>query len=421
MSLGDNSSGLRSEDVTKFLEVFSHAENCPAQRRQSLRKLLEKKFDPLTTTLGQLQRVAEYFFGPTEQGGSGIERLFAYDKQYAGIGPTHSARVLERLLRIYDSFSSRLREQFREQIQQTPAARAVVRLGCPHTIGERLLASVLGNWNSALPNVDLHVTIENSRLLIPRLHAGLLDLVASYGPDDGIVPDTTFDVTFASLGYPSRMCLLCHPAGELWSRKTGKNLNAGYWNKSYSAESRPQRRAKRAKLDFSNLRSIGLDEIDFEKTNLIFVPSWRQPRLVEECVSRLQYSDRKIRTAESYDEALSLVRMKIGIAIATEVFSKRDHVTAFRLLPESSHTRWIGVYYNNRNGLSDQACQLAEFLREYRMKFEGEMRQGETPSFGDAEFAEWWAEVTQSPDWRSRDWKSYSKQRYPQIGEPFEV
>ena len=211
------------------------------------------------------------------------------------------------------------------------------------------------------------------------------------------------------------MCLLCHPADPLWV-KEGKNLNAGYWTKSYAAPDQAGRRGKRAALGFGKLRAVRLEALDFLKTTLITVPSWRQPRAVEECVNQLRDVSITTRQTDSYDEALALVRMRLGVAVAPEVFSRRDHVTAFRLLPESAYTRWIGTYYNNRAGLSPAACRVAELLRDYCREFEPAIRDGETPSFGDPRFGNWWSRLTRSEQWVSRDWSRFNKDRYPTVG-----
>lgn len=412
----ENPAELRPDDVSKFLEVFRHAESCPPQRRRSYRELLEVPFKPLNTTLGQLARVAAYFLGPVGRGmGSGVDRLFRVSEADEGVVPTDEARSLERILRVYKSFSDNLRCQFQEQFRPSTSTVTIVRLGCPETIGLRLLASILSDWQNVFPGVDIQITIDNSRLLIPRLHAGLLDLVVAYGPDNDVIPETIYDITFASIGYASRSCLLCHPADPLWT-KDGKNLNAGYWRKCYTADDQFSRRTRRETLGFSKLRVTRLDELDFRRTTLITVPTWRLSRQLEEYVHELRELRIPFRQANSYDEALALVRMRLGVTIAPEVFSRRDHVTAFRIQPELSHTRWIGVYYNNVRGISNTACQVAEFVRDYCRVFETQMRGGETPSYGDPRFTSWWSELIRSPTWASRNWQTYSEARYPVIG-----
>jgi DNA-binding transcriptional LysR family regulator len=424
-----SSGQLRTDDALKFLDVYRHLENLLPQNRQSLREVLNLDiFKPFTTTLGQLQRVSDYFLGSVTNGeGSGIDRLFKMMSRSEGIRPTKEAQKLEKLLSVYATFSIKLRDQFVEEMDLNEQLRQKipVKLGCPETLGRRLLCSAFSDWASMLPNIDLEITIDNSHQLMPKLHAGLLHLVIAFGPDDGLIPETKrYDITFSSFGYPSRMCLLCHPNAELWVSKSetgkaldaSKNINSGYWKRISKAKDHKERKEDLKTRAFDKLASVQLDCIDFQRTTLIVVPSWGQPIQIEECVARVKEQNGNVRVVQSYDEALTLVRMNLGVAVASEVFSKRDHITAFQLTPEKSFTRWIGVHYNNKSGVSTAACQVAELVRRYIWWFGTKydrIRKGETPAFGDSVFKAWCDNTTKTEEWKTKNWLQLAQQKYP--------
>ena len=407
---------LRLDDVLKFLDVCRFADGQPPERRRSLRELCAP-FGPHTTTVQQLSRIAEFFFGSPPLGrGPGLERLFKEEIAGIGIQPTENAKALSRQLEVFVNFSERLRNQFRTETQGEP--RQVVRIGCIETLGLRVLASALSNWQSAFgpptarEDIDLKVTIDGSKFLIPQLHAGLLDMVFAYGTaNDARIVDTTYDVAFSSLDYCSRMVLLVHPTAELWEDDT--DVNAGYFKSTFRKLDHRGRNSERGtRIKFEKLRSVRLERVDFRGRELITVPSWKHPPLLDNVIKKMQRDGKPVRLVDSYDRALALTRMGLGVAIAPEVFSKREGVMPFSLAPTDSYGRWIGIYYNTRERLSAHGRRIAEFLRSYIEKFRDNMRRGETPAIKDEPYDDWCEELTLSKEWAAREWAGFAQDHY---------
>ena len=85
-----------------------------------------------------------------------------------------------------------------------------------------------------------------------------------------------------------------------------------------------------------------------------------------------------------YEQALALVRMGQGVAVATEVFSRRARITAFRLTPPKDFVRWIGAYFHPpENQLPTHVRRLIRIVERYLKKCEPEIRLGEPPAFDD--------------------------------------
>ncbi len=398
---------LRLQDVRTFVAVYDCAKDTLPDQRRSTHELLEMVGNPKTIQ-SRLKRVADFFL-PT-QPGIDLERLYQ-DDENGVLQIKEDTEKIAKLLMIYKSFADGLLDQFRGEIRPLKVP-PLVRLGCPEIIGYRLLAPALGDWTMALGGVDLHLTIDNSKRLIPRLHAGHLDMVISYGDVDQLQFDKHYQVSFASLGYQSQMCLYCHP-GESLSVLGGTNINAGYWEQLSNEEGMGPAGANLNAMPFDKLKPVNLNDINFRNTPLIVVDSWHRPKRIDDFISQWRDKGAKIRIAESYDEAMALVKMRLGVAVATEMFPRREHVTVFRIVPEESYQRWIGVYYQNRFGVSNAACQVAEFLRRYREKFFHQLYFGKTPGYGDQEYKEWWMTLIKDAEWQDCNWESYSRLRFP--------
>jgi DNA-binding transcriptional LysR family regulator len=401
------SAKLGINDVSKFLKVVKYVERTSQNHRRSIREVLDK-FKPRNTTRDQLNRIAKFFF--PAQSDISLERLFEKKDGYLYINPETYA--LARLLEIYASFGDGLREQFLRELCPEPAP--VVRLGCPEIIGLRLLASALGDRTMALEGVELELRIENSNRLIPRLHAGSLDAVISYGQLDDVKSDPNYQISFVPLQHLAPIRLYCHPDEYLFLTN-GTNINRDYWQQVFTKQNRGPGGATSHPVPAEKLRTVDLNDINFRNTSLIVVDSWHRPKRMESVISLVRSNGGIIRIAESYHEAIALVKMRLGFAFASELFPRREHVTVFRIEPEDCYQRWVGVYYNNRLGLSKAACQVVEFLRAYLSRFQPEMKQGKCPGYGDLEYKVWWSDLIKSPEWQNRDWNKYSQDQYPKF------
>src|SRR5262249_37277929 len=91
---------------------------------------------------------------------------------------------------------------------------------------------------------------------------------------------------------------------------------------------------------------------------------------------------RDLLIVKTYDEALALVRMGIGVAPAPEVFARRRLVTAFRIEPKEKYTRWIGIYHSARAEPRPEVKRLMAFVRGYFRNFEEELRLSKPVGLG---------------------------------------
>ena len=279
-----------------------------------------------------MRRVARFLFGDNS-----LNPLFR--KNDGGpLEPTgESVKINKQFLIIKDLYENLRSDIGRGQHSSKPK----VHLGTPQTIGLRLFSSIFSNWKRLFgAQTELEVMIANSRELIPRLDAGLLDAVISYSQQElsSGIEEGTKAVTFKSFGYNSHMVLLCHPEAELW---TNDGLDAN--RKVRKKRGRPQKTPL-----YDTLNELALTDLDFHKNRLIVVPSWRQPSALRDVVKGLDAN--QMREVGSYDEALTLARMGLGVTVASEIFAHRGRIAAFRLTPKESFGRWIGTTTTREKG-----------------------------------------------------------------------
>jgi DNA-binding transcriptional LysR family regulator len=382
---------LRYDDALKLISVYERAkkESCPHF------KSLFETLGPHTTTLGAINRLVEFLNQgiPHSIQKLSSEALFSVPSGEASLKPTRVADVLVQLLRGLEPFYTYAKERIWRELSQAPGhGNKFIRLGASQTLGLRLLSSILSIKQPIPRNCDLEFKIDSSNALIQQLNLGSLDLVLSWGPEtfrlrkhssgifDFLEPD--LDVRFVSLGYSSKMVLLASPRTklELNDGSVVMRNEVDKSNPSLNARRREQRTEEHPKPHYDDLVAIRPWEIRFSKTlPLIYVPSWNQPLALSNLAADLRQKG-FLQEGQFYDEALSLVRMSRGVAVASEVFSKRRGVFAMRMQPEAWYTRDIGIYYNTRIGLSESSCCLAEFIRHYLSTYETEIRNGFPPS-----------------------------------------
>jgi len=416
--LVDAAETVRHADVLMFLAVYREVVNSPESDRANLSTLLERRKDRLgapSTVLGQLKRVTRYLFGSGPDADE-LGRLFTRVGGLLQATP-EGQTVYHRFVILRDIYD-RLKADVAWGLG---ADMRTVRIGTPQTIGLRLLSSIFSDWKRLFGQVvRLEVETGNSRELIPRLNAGLLDVVVAYGgpgPVDAEITSAGLNVAFRPLGYESRMVLLAHPKAELFVREVrdargrikvpGEDLNRFYWEDQFRGEG--------AKPGYMKLRSVSLDRLDLDRSNskLIIVPSWGQPPVVTALASVLPPA--RVTEVSWYDDALALVRMGQGVAVAAEIFSKRKRITAFRLTPESDFRRPIGIYYNRREGLTSEACRVVTFIHEYFGRFHEQIRAGTPPAIDDP-LGEFTAFCDSFASRMERDWLTVTRLDYPKTG-----
>ena len=384
----EGAESVRLEDVLTFLDVYEKATTAKLEDRANFSKLLshgeEKK--GLTTRIGQLRRVVDFLYGKgKEDEGPRLHLLFEEDN-LGGLVPSADAhRLRKNFVALRDAYWRIKEEIYIDRFMDSPP---VLRLGASQTIGMRLLSSLFSDLQRVFPDgIDLKIEIANSHDLIRRLKLRLLDVVISYGHSEA--KSETFDpetnLTFRSLGYPSRMVLLCHPTANLWVRteKDDKpvDANRGYWDDKFWNRSRKEIPA------YHRLKPINLENVEFKNLPLIVVPSWHQPKALADLARRLP-SVRVLRVPW-YDEALALVRMGMGMAVTSEVFSKRARVTAFRLEPKEEFERWIGAYFHPpEDRLPPHVQHLLRVIEAYLSFCRVEIRDGDPPAFGNQKYIE---------------------------------
>jgi hypothetical protein len=248
----------------------------------------------------------------------------------------------------------------------------------------------------------------------------LLDALLAYGSEDGAgVPQGAPEVAFSSFGMGSRMVLVAPAPAEVLLL-SGKDVNRNYWKDFFAPlladkleeyrqdrgrrkpatakQARPVGEARELKRPFyEDLLHIDPAEIDFDRTRLIWVPSWAQPDGLVSLHARLRENQNLLHVA-SYDEALAMTRMNFGVAILPQIYSKRKGVTTFRL-PEDRFTRWIGAYYSTRFKLTRETYHLLTFVRKYVQEFMAPIRDGEPAAFHHAWFQEFCERLTFEDDW----------------------
>lgn len=389
----EGADSVRLADALTFIEIYEKANAHEVEGRENFSTLLshpsqDNQRKGLTTRISQLERIVEFLYGKGEPERTGLHRLFEKDA-FGALIPSDDSRIAYKHFIVLRDMYRNIKKEFEDE--RSKNAPTVLRVGAPQIIGMRLLASIFSDRQRLLPDgLRLEIEIANSHDLIRRLKARLLDVVIAYGPKSmSGTTDPLTDLAFRSLDYCSRMVLLCPPASQLYVR-TGKanklqDANLGYWDEFKG-------RRGTALPSYERLRPIDLDKIDFVNTRLIVVDSWQQPEFFEAFIRKLP-PDRVIR-AGWYDEALAMVRMGEGIAVAAEVFSRRVRVNVFSLSPEEEFQRWIGAYFHPpEERLPNHTKFLINVIRTYLNRFDKEIHGGDPPAFGDEKYEKFCDEV----------------------------
>jgi DNA-binding transcriptional LysR family regulator len=397
----EGAEAVRLADVTTFLEVYYKADTASVEKRVNFSALLsdDAAKKGLTTRISQLSRIVDFLYGDNESKRTGLHKLFQKDA-LGGLVPSADARNLHKyFLSLRDVYRT-IKEQIDNDRRADPWL--ILRVGTPQTIGMRLLSSVFSDRERVLPaRTRLHVEIANSHALIRRLKSRLLDVVIAYGPEgEPVDPDT--GLMFRSLGYSSRMVLLCHPSVQLrtWGHETvGRRYtnNKKYWEKFFQDKTRHER------PDYKDLWPIELKWLDFQDMPLIVVNSWKQPQMLHDFVLTLPVD--RLLQVPSYEEALALVRMGVGVAPAPEVFSRRALVTAYKLRPENEFERWIGAYFHPPEKLLPNHVRgLIDSVQDYLTFCGDDIRKGDSPAFQDPKYEEFCQRIV--PRLRSHESKA---------------
>lgn len=385
---------FRAEDAELFLKISARIADSSGEVRDSYREL----FGPVgkySTCLNQLTRLLEYLL-PRHRPGIrapsrvGLE-LFFCKEPGRGYALTPFGELLQKRLALLPEFLTDLRTLAAAALDAT-LVRRVVRVGVPQTLGLRLLANVFSdpaalqdNGPDAAP-LELELRFGNTKTdLIPRLRVGLLDFLVAYGlrEEDGYSgkdgyfdPDVAQDVYFQPIGLDVPMVLLAHPSARIPYRDgqritTGEPDHGGSHAPAEGRERRPR---------------IDLREIDWRRVTLVTVPSWRQPRSLQEVMDAAGRVGRLLEVSQ-YDDALAVARTNGGVAVVSELFAARTRVRVFDLERTNEYTRPIGIYYNADRGLSPDACRFAEFLKLYVKAYRDCLREKppalDTPGFRD--------------------------------------
>ncbi|HTU93380.1 MAG TPA: LysR family transcriptional regulator [Gemmataceae bacterium] len=420
---------LKLSDIHIFLEVYTKAKAFPAR---TFRDLFARLNQPVTTTIGQLERVIKYLFTNRKDlvstgKGAVFEALFVPTED--GLVPTAAADDLDEHFRAIEERCSIARQAFVARHAGRQQRRAVVRLGMPQTIAYRLVACALSRWHELFGGeLELRVEIDNSVALLRRLDAGggVLDAVIAYRSEDRRSRPTEacleqgLHVCFRSLSYPLDMVILSNPGIPLLT-KDGKDQNHNYlgeMKKNLAPFLEPTKKRK-PRADAEDLtpyealpRGIDPRDINFPQTPLIVVPSYSQPAALKNLVEYLRPRF-ELREAPYYDEALALARMSQGLAIVNDSYCLRRHVTAFRMEPREDFRRWLGVYYDARRGIHEQTYRLLCFLHQYILKFGQRIRAGEPPSYGDREYEVWCKKYCAGEIGLPPDWPGTAKEEFP--------
>ena len=392
-----NSNHLRIEDVRKFLCVFERA---TIENKTTLKDLFESNsrwvLGHYSTTVSQLKRILKYLHHKVKQ-----QNLRKMDlEQFFQLGPDGWLRPTSLAAEFATQF--RLLDEMHKKIEVTASDLLVkkadlplVQIGAPQSVGWWLISAIFSRWKYIFGHkFRLSVDIANSQKLITQLKEGMLDFVFAYAQTPTPNLPEELNLSFKPLlyrtkenetsNYFARMVLFCHPEQELWIRERGilKNANEDYWTKSYK-EGR-----LRKSLVYENLREIDLENVDFQNTTILDIPSWQNPPMIQNLVDRMR-AQGCVQEVNGYEEALYLVRMKLGISFITEAFIKRKRVTAFRLIPEDRNKRWIGLYHNNKKPEKSEANLLAEFISAYFKRFGLNILQGSPPAIDNEEYKTW--------------------------------
>ena len=420
---------LKLSDIRTFLEVYAKAKGFPAR---TFRDLFARLNQPVTTTIGQLERVIKYLFTNRKDlvsSGKGAVFVALFVPTEDGLVPTAAADDLDEHFRAIEERCGIARQAFVSRHESRQQRRAVVRLGVPQTIAYRLLSCALSRWHELFGGeLELRVEIDNSVALLRRLAAGggVLDAVIAYRSEDRRSRPTEacleqgLHVCFRSLSYPLDMVILSNPGIPLLT-KDGKDQNYNYFGEMEKklALFRGPAKKRKSRADVDNLSPYealpgGIDprDINFAQTPPIVVPSYSQPVALTNLVEYLRPRF-ELRETPFYDEALALARMSQGLAIVSDSYCLRRHVTAFRMEPREDFRRWLGVYYDARRGIHEQTYRLLCFLHQYVLKFGQRIRAGEPPSYGDGEYEAWCKKYRAGEIGPPPDWPGTAKEEFP--------
>ena len=352
----------------------------------------------LVTALQRLARVASAFCGEPLPPKKAAQKLFTRSKKAHQVQATPLADELQRWLRTITDVYERAAESARTMIRgQTGPPE--VRIGSVQSLGLSALPFLLSRWQECFGGrVKLRpVEIANSGELVQRLAVGALDCVFAFGTPDAVTSseDERLSLSFEPLGLMVSTVLLAHPEGNVWAT-TGEDLNKGYWDQLQ----RSRRRKRR--LVLTDYKEIQLEDVAFERTNLIAVSSWRLPSRLFDNIKE----SRKFTGAfqvDTFEEAIAHVQMNQGVAPVIQVFARRRDVTVFRLNPNEAYMRSASVFYRSSpDGVPPAVRILIDFLKAY---FQNERIQGkiwdneEAPGFDDQDYRKLCDEFEKNARW----------------------
>ncbi len=404
---------FRIEDAKTFVRVFRRAEKLSPAERTTYTGLFGKEEDTreaYTTVLAQLKRVAAYALkvlaiGPPPQPQPDrepdVEILFARSIiGDGGLQPTPIAKALyKELSPLQDTYENLGQRVATALWFAHPPSQALplVRIGAGWNFALHILPYILSRGAPAgAPPVRWTMETTNTPELLPRLNNGQLDFVIGYGSKNAVclrqegLPGLR--IGFTSFDFSSIMILDAHPLVPVLL-KNGDDANLGYADELVKLPPANRKKGIEKPPPYKDLRKLRLEDIDFHGSglDLLITRSWDQPRGLKEFIERAAQDRLPIRYLDSYEEALSLVKLRQGLAVLPQVFSKKRMVHAFGLTPPESFTRWIGAYYNPQFPLADPVLYVLTLIRNYLKKFEPSIRDGHPPGYGDQDFDAWHA------------------------------
>ncbi len=379
-------------DLNTYLRVYDAINSAPEDQRRHFSDIFDLVVHGKTSTVhGRLERVFRFFLGPSGERGPGFDRLF---KPTVPGGPLVSTMEATRL---YERINDLLRmyETTRQDMARIlKGHEKLIRVGVTSTFGRWLLSYIFSDLNSlAGPGVRVEIDIGNSYELVPRLDAGLLDIIFAYGEYGAkhTPQDPLTDVAFTCLNYPIQMVLICHPKAEVWvhskhhpSRRSIEDVNKNYWKSHYMAIAGAEDLAHRGD---ETRKAIQIDSLDIGASpDIILVNSWGYPPRLKAKLEDLRRQKKVAKEVSSFLEALSLVRMGIGMAfVAGAHIQKKRGFSAFKLEPEKEMKRSLGVYYDTKRPLSGEAFRLVCLIREYIDAFRENICDDRPPLLGHPE------------------------------------
>ena len=424
MTLAEAIGGLgevRLEDVAAFLEIYERCKTLAFTERTTFAALFGDG-SAYSTVAGQLGRVAAFAARHAAQPGgqhgsrrqprrTGLELLFARTVGGgAGLEPTEVAKALYEEFLLLRDVCENLGLRVSGRLGREPFPRDV-RIGASQNMGHFILPYCLSNWKDCFGStVRLSLEVNHTSLLLPRLDAGLLDFVLSYGRayGKGIAQQEPLRVAFSAFDpeFTSQFILTCPPRGEV-RMANGQDANKGNWDRvwrKYTKENNPD-----LNKILDELTPLDPDQIDFRGTVLIVSPTWDPPPGIAKLEKRAEAAGATILYVNSYEEAAARVRCNLGLAVLPQVFSTRQMLAAFRLEPSAAFLRWIGAYYSTRYPMSEEAYKVLAFISSYMDKFRGALRAGHPVGLHDldSEYPQWSSNFRVEGDWRESANRDY--------------